>query len=80
MMLVDEQRQRQRREGEKLIRYKNMIRKQIEQEQKREQHIVKNQHQFFKYHNENTTLVREFNELKKLQKYLREEVFFGLYS
>ena len=40
---MDEQRQRQRREGEKLIRYKNMIRKEIEEE-----HIVKNQHEFYK--------------------------------
>jgi hypothetical protein len=32
--------------------------------------VVKNQHEFFRYHNENTTLLREFNELKKNQKYL----------
>lgn len=41
---LDEEKQKQRRQGEKLMRYKNMIRREIEEEEKREEHISKNQH------------------------------------
>lgn len=57
-----------------------MVRKEIEEEEKREEHIIKNQHEFYKYHIENTTLVREFNDLKKTQKILSDEVSHILLS
>ena len=41
---MNEEKEKQRRDREKLIRYKNMIRREIEEEEKREEHVVKNQH------------------------------------
>lgn len=72
LMRQDEEKERMKKEGEKLLRYKNMVRKEIEEEEKREEHIIKNQHEFYKFHIENTTLVREFNDLKKTQKILSD--------
>lgn len=76
--ILNEEKETYKHEGEKLVRYKNMIRRQIEEEEKREEHTVRNQHEFFKYHNENATLLREFNELKKVQQLLIGEVPFDI--
>lgn len=50
LLRQDEEKERMKKEGEKLLRYKNMVRKEIEEEEKREEHIIKNQHEFYKYH------------------------------
>ena len=49
----------------KLIRKKDFIRKQIEEQEKREQQIVRNKNLYFHYYNDNTALVNYFNELKQ---------------
>ena len=54
----------------KLIRKKDFIRKEIQEHDKREQQIVRNKNEFFRHYNDNTILVREFNELKQYNKAL----------
>lgn len=58
-----------------MLRKKNFIQKEIEEHDKREQQIVRNKNEFYRFYNDNTMLVREFNELKQLNKALEAKVF-----
>ena len=71
---IDEEAIQQKEMNKKLMRKKDFIRKEIEEHDKREQQIVRNKNEYFRHYNDNTILVREFNELKQYNKALQSKV------